>query len=520
MLDKQFFTNMAVLVVCLVSNNTAGQAPAETSATTATISNLGGLGRDSQSIAYIKASNTGAYEHFGESVALSADGNTLAVGAVFEDSGATGTGGDQSDSSAPNAGAVYLFTHIGNRWIQQAYIKASNTEAGDRFGFSVALSHDGNTLATGAISEDSSSIGIDGDQTDNSMDNAGAAYVFSRNGEIWSQQAYVKASNTGGTEEGDQFGYDVALNADGTTLTVSAITEDSAATGINGNQNDDSAVDVGAVYVYTRNNETWNQQAYLKPRQSPRETLVGSVLFGFAIGLDASGDTLAVSGFNEDTNRGSIYIFSRENNRWLEQARVQASNAEIGDALASAIAVSADGNTIVGGAFDEDSALIGVALSNEGNGDQPTDLAVGAAYVFVRDDNEWLQQAFIKPTNTQGNQHFGWAVALSLDGNTLAGGAHYENGGSQGINGDQQDDSSPDSGAVYVYQRTGTTWAPIAYVKAPNASASDEFGMAVALNDNGTVLAVGAPREASSTSDIKESTGDEAAPESGAVYVY
>ncbi|MED5534298.1 MAG: integrin, partial [Pseudomonadota bacterium] len=240
----------------------------------------------------------------------------------------------------------------------------------------------------------------------------------------------------------------------------------------------------------------------------------------FAIGLDASGDTLAVSGFNEDTNRGSIYIFSRDNNRWSEQARVQASNAEIGDALASAIAVSADGNTIVGGAFDEDSALIGVPLSNEGSGDQPTDLAVGAAYVFVRDDNEWLQQAFIKPTNTRGNQHFGWAVALSLDGNTLVGGAHFENGGSQGINGDQQDDSSPDSGAAYVYQRTGTTWVPIAYVKAPNASPRDEFGMAVALNGDGTVLAVGAPREASSTSDIEESKGDETAPESGAVYVY
>ena len=112
MLNKQFFPTIAVLAVSLGSNNTVGQAPAETATTTTTISNLVGLGRDSQSIAYIKASNTGAYEHFGESVALSADGNTLAVGAVFEDSSATGIGGDQSDFSAPNAGAVYLLSLI------------------------------------------------------------------------------------------------------------------------------------------------------------------------------------------------------------------------------------------------------------------------------------------------------------------------------------------------------------------------------------------------------------------------
>ena len=87
-------------------------------------------------------------------VALSADGNTLAVSAPFEDSRATGIGGDQLDNSVSQAGAVYVFARTRGVWSQQAYLKASNTgeaEDGDQFGFSLALSDDGNTLAAGAI---------------------------------------------------------------------------------------------------------------------------------------------------------------------------------------------------------------------------------------------------------------------------------------------------------------------------------------------------------------------------------
>ena len=468
------------------------------------LTDLPGLGRAEDSVTYFKASNAGAYERFGESVALSADGNTLAAGAIFEDSSATGIGGDQADFSAPNAGAVYIFTRAGATWSQQAYIKASNTDASDRFGFSVALSHDGNTLAVGAMGED----------------NAGAAYIFTREGGRWSQQAYIKASNTGRLEDGDQFGYDVILNGNGDTLAVSAISEDSAAAGVEGDQGDDSAAETGAVYVYARDGADWSQQAYLKPRRASAEALIGGLLFGFAIGLDESGNTLAISGFNEDTNRGSVYVFERTGSDWSEQARLVASNPEIGDALGSAIAVSADGNTIAAGAFDEDSSLVGIAPPDQGIGDQSTDHAIGAAYVFVRRNDEWSQQAFIKPTNSQVNQHFGWTLALSLDGATLAVGAHYENGGASGINGDQRDTSAQDAGAAYVYSRTGTTWTPRAYVKASSTSGRAEFGTSVALNDDGSVLAVGAPRESSGATGIDGDQADDSAAESGAVYTY
>ena len=151
-------------------------------------------------IGYFKASNTETRDYFGQSVALSADGNTLAVGAPIESSSAAGINGDQADNSASGAGAVYLFRFDGTSWAQQAYIKASNAGSGDRFGELVALSADGNTLAVGAQMEDSSATGINGDQADNSALEAGAVYLFRFDGTSWAQQAYIKASNTGRRE--------------------------------------------------------------------------------------------------------------------------------------------------------------------------------------------------------------------------------------------------------------------------------------------------------------------------------
>src|SRR5690606_15975665 len=111
-------------------------------------------------------------------------------------------------------------------------------------------------------SEDSAATGLDGDQSDNSELFAGAVYVFTRAGTTWSQQAppKVKASNT----ERDSFGYSVALSGDGSVLAVGAPGEGSAATGVNGDQADNSAGGAGAVYVFTRAGATWSQHAYVK----------------------------------------------------------------------------------------------------------------------------------------------------------------------------------------------------------------------------------------------------------------
>jgi hypothetical protein len=197
--------------------------------------------------AYVKASNTGVSDYFGTSVALSGDGATLAVGAKGEASNATGVDSSQSDNSMNQAGAVYVLTRSGTTWSQQAYVKASNTEASDSFGDQVALSTDGSTLLVGARWEDSNATDIGGDQTDNSAASAGAMYVFTRTGTTWTQQAYLKASNTGA---GDYFGEHAALSGDGSTLAAGAQLEDSNATDIGGNGADNSAGDAGAVYVF------------------------------------------------------------------------------------------------------------------------------------------------------------------------------------------------------------------------------------------------------------------------------
>jgi hypothetical protein len=180
---------------------------------------------------------------FGASVAL--DGNTLAVGATGEASGNAGVNGNQLDNSAPDSGAAYVFVRDQATWTQQAYVKASNTDVFDLFGFSVAVF--GDTLAVGARAERSFATGINGDQSDNAADLAGAVYLFDRSGAIWTQRAYIKASNTSFI---DSFGFSVALSRD--TLAVSAVNEASGASGINpvNGQADNSTGASGAIYLF------------------------------------------------------------------------------------------------------------------------------------------------------------------------------------------------------------------------------------------------------------------------------
>ena len=208
---------------------------------------------------YVKPSVQELDGGFGISVALSGDGLTMAVGMPLEDSNARGigTGGDAANDGAEDSGAVYVFARTSDGWSQQAYVKASNTQALDRFGSKVALSPEGNTLAVGAVTEDSSATGINGNQADDSAVDSGALYLFVRRSGHWAQQAYVKAPNT---DAGDRFGggnfgthYAAGLALGGPdsapTLAVGAPYEASSATGINGNQPDNS-LRSGAVYLY------------------------------------------------------------------------------------------------------------------------------------------------------------------------------------------------------------------------------------------------------------------------------
>ena len=136
-------------------------------------------------------------DNFGAMVALSADGTTLAVGAQTESSNATGINGDQKNKAGSSSGAVFVYAATSGGFALQAYVKASNTTLGAHFGSSVTLSADGNTMIVGSSGERSNATGVNGNQADNNASVAGAAYVFVRSGTTWTQQAYLKASNTG-----------------------------------------------------------------------------------------------------------------------------------------------------------------------------------------------------------------------------------------------------------------------------------------------------------------------------------
>lgn len=441
----------------------------------------------------IASSNAGDGDQLGYSIALSGDGATLAAGAPMEGSSATGINGNQGDDSAYSSGAVYVYTRSGGGWLQQAYLKASNTGPNDQFGNAVALSADGNTLAVSAVFEDSAATGVNGNQADNSVAESGAVYLFSRTGTSWTQQAYIKASNTGGRDDGDTFGYTIALSDDGGTLAVGAPSEDGSSIGNDGNQADNSAVGAGAVYVFTRTAEKWSQQAYLKSGSTRANSL-----FGYAVALSGNGDTLAAGAFDEDGGKGAVHIFTRGGGLWTEQARLQASNAERADSFGAWVAISDDGNTVAAGALDEDSFLTNVNRGDQGAGDQSTDTSAGAAYVFTRSASAWSQQAFIKASNTGKEDWFGVRLALSGDGNTVAVSAPNEDG---------DNDAAPESGAVYVYSRSGGAWGPQAYLRGSATEQFDEFGSSVALNRDGTLMAVGARFDEPAGSPVSDTGG-------------
>ncbi len=459
--------------------------------------------------AYLKASNTNANDQFGSSVAVS--GDTVVVGARFEDSGATGVDGNMADNSAIDAGAAYIFVRSGATWSQQAYLKASNSDDSDHFGWSVAAS--GDTVVIGAPRESSNATGVNGNETDNNALRAGAAYVFVRSGTSWSQQAYLKASNTNAN---DQFGSSVAVSGD--TIVVGAFGEGSSATGVDGNQADNSVAASGAAYVFVRNGTNWSQQAYLKASNA-------GALDAFGYSTAISGDTAVVGARFEDSSAtgvdgnsldngspdsGAAYVFVRSGTIWSQQAYLKASNTETNDQFGISLSVS--DNTAVVGAYLEDSSATGV------NGD-PTDNGAdnsGAAYVFVRSGTNWSQQAYLKASNTEATDLFG--VSVSVSGDLVVIGAYLEDSSATGVNGDPTDNGVVDSGAAYVFARRGSIWNQKAYVKAFNTGAGDAFGAAVSAS--GDTLVIGAHFEDSSATMVDGNGADNIAIDSGAAYVF
>jgi hypothetical protein len=415
-----------------------------------------------EQVAYGKASNAGFGEQFGYSVALS--GDTLAIGAPGE---------------TTKAGAVYVFTRTGTTWMQQARIKASNAGQFDAFGSSVALS--GDTLAVGAPGEDSAAVVIGGDENNNSASDAGAVYVFVRSNGMWTKQAYVKASNA---LAGDAFGSAVALSED--TLAAGA---------------PDRNTEDGAVYVFVRNSGAWMPQPFANA------SYFSNGRVGASIAL--SGNTLVVGapGRNYGGDYGAVYVYARGSGGWNGDAyEIQASNRGYGDAFGYSVALS--GDTLAVGAPHEDSA--------DGREGDESAYSAGAVYVFARTGTTWGQQAYVKASNIGVNDLFGSSVALFSD--TLAVGAPRESSSATKVDGNQADDNAGSAGAAYVFIRSGITWVQQAYVKASNTGAGDQFGSSVALS--GDTLAIGASYEDSASTEINGDQTSNLDTNAGAVYVF
>ena len=293
-----------------------------------------------------------SYDRFGHSVALWED--TLVVGAPFEDSDASGIDGPADNDDNRDSGAVYVFQREDSAaWVQVAYIKASNSQFSGRFGHSVTVFGDlvvvgapsqnqsagaahlfrrldgvwsmgpivtpdhldsgddfgdtvalwGETLVVSAPSEDSAATGIDGDPSSNDASFSGAAYIYNV-ADAPMLEAYLKGSNT---EARDCFGAHLAIWGD--TIVVSAPDEDSAATGVGGDETDNSASRSGAVYVFRKNSGSWSQEAYIKPwnRGDAGQN------FGDRVGLWR--DVLVVS-VPEHYDTGAVHVLRREHGMW------------------------------------------------------------------------------------------------------------------------------------------------------------------------------------------------------------
>jgi trimeric autotransporter adhesin len=458
---------------------------------------------------YIKASTVGADDYFGFDVVIS--GDLMAVSATGEDSSAVGINGNEGLNDRSASGAVYVFLRQGDTWKQEAYLKASNSDTNDFFGTSLAL--DGDTLVVGASGENSNANTVGGNQMNESSDNSGAVYVFVRSPMgVWTQQAYIKASNN---DANDYFGAAVAISGD--TLAIGAPFEDGNSVGVGGDQGNNSTVDSGAVYVYFRSGTTWQQQAYIKASNTDQYDH-----FGMNIAL--LGDTLAVGTTDEDSNTtginpqsnemafeaGAAYVFTRTGTTWAQQAFIKASNAAGDDQFGAAVALGTD--ILVVGARNEDGGTVGIG----GNQSDNSVIDSGAAYVFVRSNGTWTQDAYIKASNTDTYDYFGSSIALS--GNLLAIGAFGENAGGVGLNPPEQSNTDLDSGAVYLFNRDKNGWTQAAYLKALNSDPSDEYGRSIALD--GSTLVCGSRLEDGGFSGVGANPYNDSAGESGAVFVY
>lgn len=348
---------------------------------------------------------------FGISVAIS--GDTAVIGSYTDDI-----------ASAIAHGSAYVFVREGTGWIEQQKLIATSSTRIAGFGYSVAI--DGDTIVAGSRADWTSLV-----------PNQGAAYVFVRNGTIWSQQQKLLASDG---RSSDDFGFSVGISGD--TVVVGAPQHQ---VGAFANQ--------GAAYVFVRSGTTWSEQQKLAS-----STNASALLFGRSVAI--SGDTMAV-GANLDLSQGSVSMFLRSGNTWSQQQKLTASDGAVFDDFGGWVAMSGD------------TMVVGAALDDVGSNSNQ-----GSAYVFVFNGVTWMQQQKLVASDGNAEDFFG--ISAAITGDTLLVGAFARDIG-----------SNSDQGSVYVFVRTGAAWSEQQKLTSTDGAAGDSFGFAVAIS--GETVVVGAP---------------------------
>jgi hypothetical protein len=331
-----------------------------------------------------------ASARFGWSVSMNSDGTKVIVGASFNDEGATSTG------------AAYIFTYSGGSWDAGTKIVALDKEQEDYFGYSVAMSGDGNKVIVGAYLED------DDLNDQNSRSNAGSAYIYTYDGSNWDTGTKIIASDRA---VDDIFGRSVAINSNGTKVIV----------GAEGGE---------AAYIFTYNGSSWVQQQILVASDG-----AAGDKFGWSVGMNSNGTKVIVGAYLEDpgnlSDAGAAYIYTYDGSNWDTGTKIVAPDKEAGDVFGISVAMNSDGTKVIVGAYLEHAGGI-------------TD--AGAAYIFAYDGSNWDTGLKITAPDKEASDQFssGTGVAMSGDGARVVVGANLD------------DVFSANSGAVYVYDRDTT----------------------------------------------------------------
>lgn len=374
------------------------------------------------------------YIYAGTSVSLSADGSRLMMGAP---NGATG---------AVISGAVYIYSRENNRWTQEQKLQPPDPTENMQYGMLVAISRDGTRCVVGA--PNATSGGFAG---------AGALYVYSRTGTTWTLEQRLQASDM---VQNGRFGYSASLTSNGDRLIVGAPgATDGALTG------------AGAAYIFSRIGSTWSQET--------RQGAIGPLqdgLFGYSV--DISGDGfIGVAGFPLASGgsapgysyAGAFYSFTRAGGVWTRQAKIVSSDGVENTKLGMSIAISADGTRVV----------VGAPLASSPNATS------GAAYVFTRSVNDWVNEYKLPSQADAAGCQFGASVDISDDGSRISVGVPYY----------QPPANTRKTGGFQNFTAKDGIWAleNLFFIDRSNENKPPRYGVSISLSGDGYRLAVGAP---------------------------